>query len=144
MLPQIRYTQFPSIIHKQRCALDARLRAVSNVHVIHKVRLWAEWALHTRASLSQKLNEGVNACHWFAGDKHLKQGNSCSGQIIALLHRRLRTYKGDHCRCIIIYAYLIQFLRQTQEVLFKRMSSIDEAITRGPKSRVACNLFAFL
>lgn len=41
MLPQICYTQFPSIIHEQRCALDARLRAVSNVHVIHKVWICA-------------------------------------------------------------------------------------------------------
>jgi len=38
MLPQIRYTQFPTLIHEQRCALDARLQAVSNVHVVHKVR----------------------------------------------------------------------------------------------------------
>lgn len=37
MFPQIRYTQFPNIIHEQRCALDARLRAVSHMHVIHKV-----------------------------------------------------------------------------------------------------------
>jgi hypothetical protein len=37
MLPQIRYTQFPSMIHEQRCALDARLRAITNVHVIYKV-----------------------------------------------------------------------------------------------------------
>ena len=37
MFPQIRYTQFPAIIHEQRCALDARLRAVSHMHVIHKV-----------------------------------------------------------------------------------------------------------
>eukprot|EP00200_Dunaliella_tertiolecta_P016325 CAMPEP_0202414358 /NCGR_PEP_ID=MMETSP1128-20130828/32540_1 /ASSEMBLY_ACC=CAM_ASM_000463 /TAXON_ID=3047 /ORGANISM="Dunaliella tertiolecta, Strain CCMP1320" /LENGTH=324 /DNA_ID=CAMNT_0049020757 /DNA_START=322 /DNA_END=1296 /DNA_ORIENTATION=+ len=36
MFPQIRYTQFPYIIREQRCALDARLQAVSNVHVVHK------------------------------------------------------------------------------------------------------------
>ncbi len=46
--PKISYTRFPDFIAAQRSALDARVRQVSNSHIIYKVRLLTHTHTHAR------------------------------------------------------------------------------------------------